>query len=86
MLRDLLLDGVRRAAQRALQRPHMRPLAPAMRRDAEEPGTAAAIIAAWSGQDLLQLGRGVEHGGSYGDGFIHLLVPAAHFWDDIVYT
>jgi hypothetical protein len=22
------------------------------------------MIAAWSGQDLLQLGRGVQHGGS----------------------
>lgn len=38
---------------------------------------------AWSG-DALQCG--VEHGRSFGDGFIHLLVPAAHFWDDIVYT
>jgi len=38
---------------------------------------------AWSGEPVP---CGVEHGGSYGDGFIHLLVPAAHFWDDIVYT
>ena len=29
---------------------------------------------------------GVEHGLAYGDGLIHLLVPAAHFWDDITYT
>jgi len=29
---------------------------------------------------------GVEHGRVYGDGLIHLLVPAAHFWDDIAYT
>ena len=29
---------------------------------------------------------GVEHGRAYGDGVIHLLVPAAHFWDDIAYT
>ena len=29
---------------------------------------------------------GVEHGRAYGDGVIHLLVPAAHFWDDIGYT
>src|SRR3989442_1272457 len=29
---------------------------------------------AWSGDPLP---CGVEHGGSYGDGFIHLLVPAA---------
>jgi len=29
---------------------------------------------------------GVEFGRAYGDGVIHLLVPAAHFWDDIAYT
>jgi hypothetical protein len=29
---------------------------------------------------------GVQHGGTYGDGLIHLLVPAANFWDDIFYT
>jgi hypothetical protein len=29
---------------------------------------------------------GVEHGRAYGDGVVHLLVPAAHFWDDIAYT
>jgi hypothetical protein len=34
-----------------------------MRRDAEQPGTAAAMIAARTGQYLLQLRRGVEHGG-----------------------
>ena len=66
MSRDLLLNGVRRAAQRALQRPYVRPLAPPVWRDAEEPGTAAAVIAARSGQDLLQLGRGVEHDGMMG--------------------
>ena len=29
---------------------------------------------------------GVEFGRAYGDGVVHLLVPAAHFWDDIAYT
>jgi hypothetical protein len=29
---------------------------------------------------------GVEHGVAYGEGVIHLLVPAARFWDDIAYT
>jgi hypothetical protein len=29
---------------------------------------------------------GVRDGGSYGKGTVHMLVPAAHFWDDIVYT
>jgi hypothetical protein len=29
---------------------------------------------------------GVESGRSFGEGVIHLLVPAAHFWDDIIYT
>jgi hypothetical protein len=29
---------------------------------------------------------GVEHGRAFGAGIIHLLVPAAHFWDDIGYT
>jgi alkylmercury lyase-like protein len=38
---------------------------------------------AWSGEPLP---CGVEHGLAYGDGLIHLLVPAAHFWDDIAYT
>jgi hypothetical protein len=42
----------------------MRPLAPLMRRNAEEPGTAAAVITAWSGQYFLPLRRGVEHAGS----------------------
>ena len=37
----------------------------------------------WSGEPIP---CGVAHGRSYGDGLIHLLVPAAHFWDDIVYT
>jgi hypothetical protein len=29
---------------------------------------------------------GVEFGYAYGEGVLHLLVPAAHFWDDIAYT
>jgi hypothetical protein len=29
---------------------------------------------------------GVESGRSFGEGIIHLLVPAARFWDDIIYT
>lgn len=38
---------------------------------------------AWSGEPIL---CGVEHERAYGTGVIHLLVPAAHFWDDIGYT
>ena len=38
---------------------------------------------AWSGDAIP---CGVEHGAAYGDGVIHLLVPAARFWDDIFYT
>mgnify|MGYP003694659151 CR=1 FL=1 len=37
----------------------------------------------WSGEPIP---CGVDHGRSYGDGLIHLLVPAARFWDDIFYT
>jgi hypothetical protein len=29
---------------------------------------------------------GVRNGRAYGSGVVHLLVPAARFWDDIVYT
>lgn len=45
----------------------------------------AAIDArcAWSGEPIA---CGVAHGRAYGDAVIHLLVPAAHFWDDIAYT
>jgi hypothetical protein len=45
----------------------------------------AAIDAhcAWSGDRIV---CGVERGVAYGEGVIHLLVPAAHFWDDIAYT
>src|SRR6185503_668047 len=38
---------------------------------------------AWSGEPVP---CGVEHGNAYGSGLVHLLVPAAHFWDDIAYT
>jgi len=38
---------------------------------------------AWSGERIV---CGVQHGAAYGEGVIHLLVPAAHFWDDIGYT
>lgn len=40
-------------------------------------------VCAWSGEPVP---CGVEHGLAYGTGLIHLLVPAAHFWDDIAYT
>jgi len=45
----------------------------------------AAIEArcAWSDEPIP---CGVQHGGTYGDALIHLLVPAARFWDDIFYT
>jgi len=45
----------------------------------------AAIDArcAWSGETIV---CGVADGRAYGDGVVHLLVPAAHFWDDIAYT
>jgi hypothetical protein len=29
---------------------------------------------------------GVRHGRSYGNALVHMLVPAARFWEDIVYT
>jgi Alkylmercury lyase len=38
---------------------------------------------AWSGDAIA---CGVANRQAYGDGVIHLLVPAAHFWDDIAYT
>jgi hypothetical protein len=37
----------------------------------------------WSDEPIA---CGVRDGRAYGDGVIHLLVPAAHFWDDIGYT
>ena len=38
---------------------------------------------AWSGEPIP---CGVEDGRASGNGVIHLLVPAAQFWDDIVFT
>ena len=38
---------------------------------------------AWSDEPIA---CGVTGGRAYGDAVIHLLVPAAHFWDDIGYT
>ena len=38
---------------------------------------------AWSGESIA---CGVEHDRAYGDGVIHLVVPAAQFWDDIFFT
>jgi hypothetical protein len=38
---------------------------------------------AWSGEPIE---CGVNAGVAYGEGVIHLLVPAARFWDDIAYT
>jgi hypothetical protein len=54
-------------------------------------GVAAALqtdarieaVCAWSGDPIV---CGVERERPYGIGVIHLLVPAAHFWDDIVFT
>jgi hypothetical protein len=48
-------------------------------------GKDAAISAscAWSG---IALDCGVAGGRPFGHGVVHLLVPAAHFWDDIFYT
>jgi alkylmercury lyase-like protein len=37
----------------------------------------------WSGDAIA---CGVEHDRAYGNGVIHLLVPAARFWDDIFFT
>ena len=50
----------------------------ALRRDA-----VIEARCAWSGQPIAS---GVEKGRAYGDGVIHLLVPAARFWDDIGFT
>lgn len=38
---------------------------------------------AWSDHSVA---CGVRAGTAYGDEVIHLLVPAAHFWDDIAHT
>jgi hypothetical protein len=45
-----------------------------------------AIIEARCGWTAAPLDCGVRHGRAYGDAVVHLLVPAAHFWDDIAYT
>lgn len=38
---------------------------------------------AWSGEPV---DCGIRGGVAYGEAVIHLLIPAAHFWDDIAYT
>jgi hypothetical protein len=38
---------------------------------------------AWTGETLPAGVRGKK---AYGHGVIHLVVPARHFWDDIIYT
>jgi Alkylmercury lyase len=38
---------------------------------------------AWSGVPLV---CGVRGASAYGEAVVHLLVPAAHFWDDIFFT
>jgi hypothetical protein len=50
----------------------------ALHRDAEIEARCA-----WSD---VAMACGVRDGSAYGDGVVHLLVPAAHFWDDIGYT
>ena len=50
----------------------------ALKRDADIDARCA-----WSDEPVA---CGVTTGRAYGDGVIHLLVPAAHFWDDIGYT
>jgi hypothetical protein len=45
----------------------------------------AAIEARCAWSDEL-IACGVEGGRAYGGGVVHVLVPAAHFWDDIGYT
>jgi hypothetical protein len=47
---------------------------------------ADAEIHASCAQSGVPIRCGVRGGQVYGDGLIHLLVPAAHFWDDIAYT
>jgi Alkylmercury lyase len=47
---------------------------------------ADAEIAASCAQTGAALPCGVRKGRVFGRGLIHLVVPAAHFWDDIVYT
>jgi hypothetical protein len=45
-----------------------------------------ASIDAWCPASGQKLAVGVSDRAAYGDGIIHLEVPARHFWDDIVYT
>ena len=47
---------------------------------------ADADVDARCGNSGVPLACGVRNGVAYGDGVIHLLVPAARFWDDIVHT
>jgi hypothetical protein len=47
---------------------------------------ADAVIDASCAESGEAVRCGVRDGMAYGKGVIHLLVPAAHFWDDIVYT
>jgi len=53
-------------------------IAAALKQDAEIDARCA-----WSGEPVA---CGVDQGAAYGAGVIHLLVPAAHFWDDIHFT
>jgi len=53
-------------------------IAAALREDA-----AITADCAFSGEPIV---TGVRNLNAYGSGVIHLLVPAAHFWDDIGYT
>ena len=50
----------------------------ALHRDAE--------IAARCAQSGEPMNCSVRDGQAYGNGVVHLLVPAARFWDDIIYT
>ena len=53
-------------------------IAAALRED-----VAITADCAFSGEPIV---AGVHDLNAYGTGVIHLLVPAAHFWDDIGYT
>jgi DNA-binding transcriptional MocR family regulator len=45
-----------------------------------------AVIDARCARSGETIACGVRRGVAYGEAVIHLLVPAAHFWDDIAYT
>jgi hypothetical protein len=47
---------------------------------------ADASIETTCGASGAPIECGVRDGRAFGTGVIHLLVPAAHFWDDIIYT